>query len=109
MFVCLSDSSVAAGCETSLPFGSSSLLPMMTLPATKRAAPNHQVAGKTSEKMSALRTAVMRKLEDVFITLTRVVDVANVSARVNNPHMIALKRKLRPRNSCTHEISFNTQ
>jgi hypothetical protein len=63
------------------------------------AAPNHHNPGRLSEKMSAPRTAVSMKFEEVFMTLTRTVEVASVRARVKRPHMIALKRRLRAKKS----------
>ena len=39
------------------------------------------------------------KLAEVLITLTRTVDEARVRARVNRPHMMALKRRLRAKKS----------
>lgn len=40
------------------------------------------------------------KLAEVLMTLTRTVEVASVRARVKRPHMMALKRRLRPKKSC---------
>lgn len=79
----------------------------MTLPATNNAAPSHHSPGKDSEKMRKPRTAVIMKLADVFITLTRTVEDARVRARVNSPHMTALKTMLRPKNSYVECISVN--
>ena len=41
------------------------------------------------------------------MTLTRVVDVASVNARVKRPHMMALNRKLRPKKICSCDMSNN--
>jgi hypothetical protein len=77
----------------------SSLLPIITLPATKKAAPSHQSPGKDSEKIKAPRTAVTMKLAEVLMTLTRTVEDAKVSARVNNPHIIPLNAMLSKKKS----------
>jgi hypothetical protein len=71
---------------------------MITLPTTSNAAPSHHSPGRLSEKINALRTAVTMKLADVFITLTRTVDEARVRARVNSPHIMALKRRFKAKN-----------
>lgn len=44
--------------------------------------------------------AVRRKLDEVLMIETRVVEVARVRALVNKVHIIALKRRLRMKNSC---------
>ncbi|KAG9868812.1 hypothetical protein KCU77_g72, partial [Aureobasidium melanogenum] len=71
----------------------SSLLPIMTLPATNMAAPSNQRPGRVSEKIKTPRTAVIIKLADVLMTLTLVVLEARVRARVKSPHMIPLKTR----------------
>lgn len=49
-------------------------------------------------------TAVSMKFALVLITLTRTVLVANVRARVNKPHMMALKRRFMPKKNCAARI-----
>jgi hypothetical protein len=77
----------------------SSLLPMMTLPATNMAAPSNQRPGRVSEKMRTPKTAVIMKLADVLMTLTLVVLEASVRARVNRPHIIPLKMRFKTKKS----------
>lgn len=50
--------------------------------------------------MIKLSMAVRMKLADVLMMLTRTVDDARVRARVNRPHMMALKRRFMPKKSC---------
>lgn len=59
-----------------------------------------QVPGSVSEKTSAPRKAVRMKLVLVLITLTRTVLLASVSARVNRPHMMALKARFMRKKNC---------
>lgn len=49
-------------------------------------------------------TAVSMKFALVLITLTRTVLLANVRARVNNPHMIALKSRFIPKKNYVKEV-----
>jgi len=77
----------------------SSLLPIMTLPATNIAAPSNQRPGRVSEKMRTPKTAVIMKLADVLMTLTLVVLEARVRARVKRPHMIPLKTRFKTKKS----------
>lgn len=73
----------------------SSLLPIITLPATNMAAPSNQSPGKDSEKIKTPRTAVIMKFADVLMTLTLVVLEARVRARVKRPHITPLKTRFR--------------
>ena len=69
-------------------FGSpSSLRPTMTLPATSKAAPTHHKGGRASEKITEPRTAVMTKLDDVFIMETCVVELPLARAAVKSVHI----------------------
>ena len=78
-------------------FAPSSRRPIITLPTTSKLAPSHHNPGNLSEKIMVPRKAVSTKLADVLIIETRTVDVASVKARVNKPHMIALKRIFKPK------------
>lgn len=60
-----------------------------------------QVPGRFSEKTNAPKKAVRMKLALVLITLTRTVLLANVSACVNMPHIMALKVRFMRKKSCT--------
>lgn len=71
----------------------------MTLPATNMAAPSNHKPGSVSEKMRKPSTAVIMKLADVLMTLTLVVLVAKVRARVKSPHMMPLKTRFRTKKS----------
>lgn len=50
------------------------------------------------------RTAVSMKFALVLITLTRTVLLASVRARVNNPHMIALKSRFIPKKNYVRKV-----
>lgn len=52
-------------------------------------------------------TAVIMKFALVLITLTRTVLVARVRARVNKPHIIALKRRFMPKKAARSAYSKN--
>lgn len=80
-------------------FPPSSLLPMMTFPATRNVAPTHQRGGKSSEKITRPSMAVMKKLDDVFMMETCVVELPRASAFVKRAHITPLKSRLSPKNN----------
>jgi hypothetical protein len=85
---------------TTAVFSVSSLMPIMTLPATNIAAPSHHKPGNSSLNMSAPRTAVTIKFAEVLMMLTRTVEDPRVRARVKSPHITALKMRLSAKKSC---------
>lgn len=59
----------------------------------------------TSEKMRAPSTALSMKFALVLITDTLTVELASVRARVNSPHITALKAMFMRKKNCAHALA----
>lgn len=76
-----------------------SRIPTRIHPAPIIAAPSHHSPPTTSWKITIPSNAVIKKLAEVFVIETFVVEGPAVRARVNRAHMMMLQRTLRPRQS----------
>lgn len=68
-------------------------------PAPIIAAPSHHSPPTDSLKITIPNKAVIKKLAEVFVMETFVVEGPAVRARVKRAHMMMLQRTLRPRQS----------
>lgn len=76
-----------------------SRIPTRIHPAPIIAAPSHHSPPTASWKITIPSNAVIKKLAEVFVIETFVVEGPAVRARVNRAHMMMLQRTLRPRQS----------
>lgn len=80
--------------------GTSSRLPIITLPVINNDAPTHHSNGRLSPKMSAPRIAVMTKFAAVLTILTWTADGDRDKAWVKRAHIVLLRTKYITNTSC---------